>query len=82
MSTHIAKFMVPPSVAVPRGAAWASRLFESMLRAGNTVWCALERAGQARARRELLRLAERHADQPDFARQLRDAANRAVMRGD
>jgi hypothetical protein len=82
MSTHIAKVMVPPPVATPRGAAWAALLSQTLLRFGNKVWHAMEAAGQARAKRELLRLAERHADRPDFARQMREAAHRSVMSRD
>jgi hypothetical protein len=82
MPSQAAQVMVPPPVATPRGAAWASRLFEMLLHLGNRTWQVMEAVGQARARRELLSLAERHADQPDFARQLREAAHRAVMSRD
>lgn len=82
MSSQTAQVMVPPPVATPRGAASVSRLFEMLLCLGNKTWRALEGVGQSRARRELLMLAERHADQPDFARQLREAAHRAVMSRD
>jgi hypothetical protein len=82
MPSQIAEVMVPPPVATPRGAAWASRLFETLLRLGNKTWRAMEIVGQARARRELLLLAERHADRPDFARQLRQAARRGAMSRD
>ncbi len=82
MPGQTVQFMVPPPVAAPRGAVWASRLIEMLLHLGNRAWCAMEAVGQARARRELLLLAERHADRPDFARQLREAAHRSVMSRD
>lgn len=82
MSASTTKVLVPPPVAVPRGAVWASASFAALSRIGQAMWRGLQAAGQARARRELLRLADLHADQPEFARQLREAAHRAAMHGD
>lgn len=82
MSAQIARVMVPHPVAVPRGAAWASTAIDALLRLGNATWRELEAVGQARARRDSLRLARLHADRPDFARLLRDAAHRSVMSRD
>lgn len=84
MSTTIrfAKVLVPPPVAPPRGAEWASALVAGMARAGRRVWLALESSGQARAQRALRGLAARHADQRALAAKLRDAMNRAAMHRD
>ena len=82
MSTQIVKVMVPPVVAMPRGAVWASRLAAMLSGLGSKTWRALEVVGQSRARRELLRLARIHADRPEFARLLREASHRAVMSRD
>ena len=76
---RFAKVHVPPPVATPRGAEWASALASAMARLGHRVWRALERVGQARAQRELRGLAERYADRPELAATLRDAMNRAAM---
>ena len=79
---RIAKVHVPPPVATPRGAEWASALLSAAARLGRRVWRALERVGQARAERELRGLAERHTDRPEFAAALRDSMNRAAMQRD
>ena len=81
MSTTIqfAKVLVPPPVATPRGAEWASTLMAAMARFGRRVWRALESIGQARAQRELRGLADRYADRPELAAILRDPMNRAAM---
>jgi hypothetical protein len=82
MSMQLAKVLVPPSVAAPRGAQWASALAVGLTRLGRRVWRALEGVGQARAARELRALAERHAHQPELAQTLRDAMHRAAMHRD
>ncbi len=79
---RFAKVHVPPPVAVPRGAEWASALVSALARLGHSVWRGLERVGQARAQRELNGLAERYADRPALAANLRDAMNRAAMQRD
>jgi hypothetical protein len=64
------------ALKLPRApaAAWASGLAppSRVARFGAAVWRTLEAIGQARARRELLRLADRwETSQPDLAAQLR-----------
>jgi hypothetical protein len=52
-----------------------ARMLASAARIGNAVWHALQAAGQARARQELLRAAERYeTTQPELAKQLRAAS--------
>jgi len=84
MSTSIqfAKVLVTPPMAVPRGAEWASALASKLVQAGRTVWRGLEKVGQARANRELQRLAVQYAHRPEFALALRDAMHRAAMHRD
>jgi hypothetical protein len=80
MSIELANVFVPPPVAVPRFAQWLARamplLREGACRAshvGHKVWSALEAYGQARANRELQRLAAQHRFHPELAQALRGA---------
>jgi hypothetical protein len=82
MSVQFAKVFVPPPVAVPRGAEWASALADQVARIAHAVWRGLEAAGQARADRELQRLTVQCAHRPEFARTLRDAMHRSAMHRD
>ena len=83
MSTiQLAKVLVPPSVAAPRGAEWASTLVTGLVSTGRSLWQALERIGEARAQRELRGLAERYTHRPELAATLRNAMNRAAMQRD
>jgi len=61
MSTQFAKVLVPAPVAVPRGAEWASELVTELQLLGHNVWGSLVAVEEARAQRELERLAVRHA---------------------
>lgn len=93
MSTTTSKFMIPSRVSAPRGALWAGafvagsaeglgRLAGLSRRLGSALWRGMEAMGQARARRELLALADRRqADDPALARQLREAAGFASHPG-
>jgi len=55
----------------PAVAGWIAKV-------GQAVWRVLEASGQARARRDLIELANRYeALQPSFAQELRYAASRA-----
>jgi len=74
MTGQIVKVLVPPPVAIPRGAEWAASLVCGLARLGRSLWRELEKVGQARAERELQRLAR----QPEFARMLRDAMHPAA----
>jgi hypothetical protein len=82
MSVQFAKVLVPPPVAVSRGAERASAVADKLARFAQAVWRRLEAAGQARADRELRRLASQYAHQPEFARTLRDAMHRSAMHRD
>ncbi len=82
MSIQIAKVLVPPPVAIPRGAEWASELAATLARVGQQIWRALEAIGRARAQRALRGLAGRHPDRPEFAMALREAMNQAAMHRD
>jgi hypothetical protein len=82
MSMQFAKVLVPPPVVLPRGAAWTGALLARLDRAGRSAWRVLEEVGQARANRELQRLAVRYAHQPAFAQALRDAMHHAAMHRD
>ena len=58
-------------------AAAAAQSKSLLSRIGSSVWKALERVGQSRARPELLAFAARcEALQPEFAKELRDFASR------
>lgn len=70
------KVLVPPPVAMPRGAQWASEMADSLAQVGHQMWRELESFGQARAQRELQRLSDRSAHNPELARSLRDAMHR------
>lgn len=74
MSAHSVKFFVSSPVARPQGAAWTQGVSDWLAHAGRVVWRECEAAGRARARRELQRMAQLHADRPEFAQALRDAA--------
>jgi hypothetical protein len=105
MSSNSLTVMVPPTVAIPRGAQWAAdaaaRLIDGLptsaprppreqtrtavsvhpgawlRRVGLAVWDAMQARGEARAARELRRLAELHeTSSPDLARDLRAALAR------
>ncbi len=73
MSVQSVKVHFPSSLAQPRGAAWSQGLSDRLAHAGRVVWRELEATGRARAQRELQRLAQLHADRPEFAQALRDA---------
>jgi hypothetical protein len=87
MKTSNAKFMIPSLRTAPRGADAAGDLgailqstlasaANSLRRMGRGLWQSMERVGQARARRELLAMAcRRQTDNPELARQLREAAD-------
>jgi hypothetical protein len=53
-----------------------------MVQIGHALWRGLEMVGQARANRELHRLAVQYAHQPEIAQTLRDAMHRAAMHRD
>jgi hypothetical protein len=82
MSGQFAKFLVPPPVAAPRGAEWASAAADKLARFAHAVWRGLEAAAQARADRELRRLASQYAHQPEFAKTMRDAMHRSALQRD
>ncbi len=81
MPTVVTNITVPRAVMVPRGDAWAAAFAAALAaavlrRVGLALWRALEATGQARARRNLLEMAERRqADAPALAQELRAAAN-------
>ena len=76
MSVQLIKVFAPLPIATPRGAEWASGMATRLAQIGHTVWAAMERAGHARAQRELDRLAVRYAHSPALAQALRDVMNR------
>lgn len=82
MSIQFANVLVPPPVAIPRGAVWAPALVGWMMRAGRAAGCAFEATGQARADRALQKLAVGYAYRPEFAQSLRDAMHRSAMHRD
>lgn len=82
MSVQFAKVLVTRPIAAPRGAEWASALATSVVQIGHALWRGLEMVGQARANRELQRLAVQYAHQPEIAQTLRDAMHRAAMHRD
>ena len=71
MSMQLASVIVPRPIATPRGAEWLSELAISLAQAGRMVWAALVSVEEARAQRELDRLAVRNADDTELARALR-----------
>ena len=81
MSTPSIQVMAAPTSAPRHAAVSPGRLAGALSRFGSGVWRALETTGQRHARTELLRLANAHSHRPEFARQLRDAADRLVERG-
>jgi len=82
MSVPTAKVLVPPPTPTPRGAEWASALAAALDRIGRSVWRGLEAAGNARADRELKRLAVQYAHRPELTQTFRDAMHRAAMHRD
>ena len=78
--------MTREPVLAPRATSalepWASRMTARLSRFCNTSWRVMESMGQRRAERELRRLAATRSHQPDFARQLRAAADRLAQPGD
>ena len=74
MSSTVVNSLVPPVAPLAR-AATASMLRDRLIGLGRAIWRALGASSQARARRELLRLAALYAHQPEMARQLRAAAS-------
>jgi hypothetical protein len=79
MPVLIAKVLVPPPVAVPRAAEWASAGVGALTRMGHSLWRWLEAAGRARAQPELQRLGLKYEPEPAS---LRDAMHRAAMHRD
>lgn len=73
MSVQSAKFLVPPRAALPRSADWAPVLLARLTRTGRAVWRELEAIGQARANRELQRMAQQYAHDPQVAQALLNA---------
>jgi len=73
MSMQFASVIVPRPIATPRGAEWMSELAVSLVQMGRKVLPALEAAREARAQRELRRLADRDANDTELARALRVA---------
>ena len=73
MSMQFASVIVPRPIATPRGAEWMSELAVSLAQMGRKVLAALEAAREARAQRELRRLADRDANDTELARALRVA---------
>jgi len=73
MSVQSVKVHFPSSLAQPRGAVWAQGLSDRLAHAGRVVWRELEATGQARANRELQRMAQLHAHDPKFAQALLSA---------
>lgn len=71
MSMQLASVIVPRPIATPRGAEWLPELAISLAQAGRMVWAALVSVEEARAQRELDRLAVRNADDTELARALR-----------
>ncbi len=82
MSIQFAKILVPPPVALPRGAEWVPALVARLARIGHALWRFFETVGQARAERALHRLSVQYAHQPELAQSLRDAMHRAAMHRD
>jgi len=80
MSIQSAKFLVPPT-AQPRGAVWAPVLLARLTRTGRAMWRELEAIGQARANRELQRMAQQYAHDPEVSRALLNAMRPASPRG-
>jgi hypothetical protein len=73
MSTQLASFIVPRPIATPRGAEWLSELAISLVPAGRMVWAALVSVEEARAQRELNRLAVRRGYEADQSKEVRVA---------
>ena len=73
MSMQLASVIVPRPITTPRGAEWLSELAISLAQAGRMVWAGLVSVEEARAQRELERLAVRNADDTELARALRVA---------
>lgn len=84
MSVQIAKVLVPPPVAVPRGAEWVSAVADKLARLAHAVRRGLEAAAQARADRELRRLALQYGHQPERAKHkaIREALHRSALHRD
>ena len=76
MPVQLIKVFAPLPIATPRGAEWASGMAIRLAEIGSKVRAAIERAGHARAQRELDRLALRHAHNPALAQALLDVMNR------
>jgi len=74
MSTQLSKALVPSPLALQRGAEWVPELVTRLSLIGQNLWASLQAIGEARAQRELDRLAVRYAHHPELARALRDAA--------
>lgn len=79
MNSTISKSMIPPAVAVPRGADWAANLAGSLAnalaKASAAVWQALQAYGDRRARTHMLQLAEMYQHtRPEVAKALREAS--------
>ena len=77
--TQQASFLVNRSRVAPRGAAWAADIAVGMSRAVNVLFepvrKGLQASSQARARSELLKLADSYErTQPAFAAELRAAS--------
>jgi len=81
MSIQSVKFFATPSAAQPRGTVWAPDLMARLTRTGRAVWREVEAIGQARANRELQRMAQLHAHNPELAQALLNATRPASQRG-
>ncbi|MDZ7591521.1 MAG: hypothetical protein U5L05_12785 [Rubrivivax sp.] len=81
MSAQSAKISVPSPAVHPQAPAWAPVLLARLARIGRAAWRELEVIGQARANRELQRMAQLHAHDPELAQALLDARRRASQRG-
>jgi hypothetical protein len=70
------RVLAPAAPSMPRGARWAAdAAMWFTRRVARPIWHALQSAGQRRAARELLQLAERHEKtNPPLARRLREAS--------
>lgn len=77
MSIQSTKLLVPPRAAQPQGAVWAPALLAGLTRTGRAVWRELEAIGQARANRELQRMAQQYAYDPVISQALANAMRNA-----
>jgi len=80
MSVHSAHSFFSP-LARPHGAVWSPRLQAWLARTVRAMWRELEAIGQARANRELQRMSQVHAHNPELALALLRAMRPTSQRG-